>query len=51
MELKKWLKRHGDLLVDETANVVFVTNMTRREEKDWNGYAGIEGLLEIRKLS
>lgn len=35
---------------DPETNVIFVTNMSRKEGNDWNGLAGIEGLKQIRKL-
>ena len=31
--------------------MLFITNMSRKEGDDWNGFAGIEGLQEIRKYS
>jgi len=37
------------LFTDPTANLIFVTNMTRMEGVKLNEFAGIEGLREIRK--
>jgi len=42
-ELKEWLSKHADLLNDPTAKVIFVTNMSRKENGTWNDLAGIEG--------
>ena len=43
-ELKLWLKQNHYLFQDKTANLIFITNMTRVENGKLNEYAGIEGL-------
>lgn len=30
LELEQWLKRHSEIFSDKTANVMFLTNMTRK---------------------
>lgn len=50
-ELSRWLNRHARLFTDASANVLFVTNMTRKEEKGLNEQAGIEGVRLIRQVS
>jgi hypothetical protein len=35
-DLRQWLARHKKLFSDQSANVIFVTNMTRKEEKGLN---------------
>lgn len=47
-ELRKWLEKNKGLFTDPTANLIFITNMTRKEGNALNGLAGIEGLREIR---
>jgi len=43
-ELKGWLKQNNFLFQDKTANLIFITNMSRVENGKFNEYAGIEGL-------
>lgn len=40
-ELKTWLMRNEFLFKDKTANLIFITNMTRVENGFYNEYAGI----------
>ena len=49
-QLEAWLKDQPKLIKDSNVNLVFITNMTRKEGKDLNGLAGIEGARKIREF-
>ena len=37
------------MLKDPEVKIIFLSNMSRQEKNGWNSYAGIDGLLEVRK--
>ena len=43
-ELAQWLKKNKYLFNEPTANLIFISNMTRKEGNTWNEIAGIQGL-------
>lgn len=46
-ELEEWLDKHMEILYDDTANVVFISNMVR----DGNFYAGVDAIDMIRRVN
>jgi hypothetical protein len=50
-ELEGWIGRHKDLFNDQSANLIFITNMTRQENNGVNEYAGIDAAKIIRQYS
>ena len=50
-ELEGWIGRHKDLFNDKSANLIFITNMTRQENNSVNEYAGIDAAKIIRQYN